>query len=354
MTRQTTDAEKGGEPADLGETTEYVLSSDTPTEEAAPEEKEDTGELLKIAEGPIPPVASAPAPGRPPVRKLSVLGDYRLVAKLGEGGMGAVYKARHISRPQEAALKVLSREKASQPGFVQRFQREGRLMARLVHPHIVRCYALGESHGFHYLAMEFLSGGSLQTWLDRSGKFSLGDALHIVLVCARALKFAHEQSLIHRDVKPDNLLLSAKGVVKLADLGLAKAADEDLDLTKTGIGIGTPLYAPPEQIRGAKNADARSDLYALGCVLYHFLTGRLPFEGSHFLAVIQAKEKGVFPPARRFNPEVSDKVETILIRLLARLPEQRYQSAAELIQDLERLGKARSSLSFLANKPSAE
>jgi serine/threonine protein kinase len=299
----------------------------------------------------VPAAAPTPSENRPSgVRKTSVLGDFRLVARLGEGGMGTVYRARQISRPRDVAVKVLSKELASKASFVQRFRREARLLTRLDHAHIIRCYAVGQSHGYYYLAMELAGGGSVQTWLERLGKLAFGDAIHIALACARALAHAHDLGMVHRDVKPDNLLLSSEGTVKLGDLGLAKAGDESVELTETGIGIGTPLYAPPEQSRDAKHADARSDLYALGGVLYHLLAGQPPFAGDNFLAVLRAKEKGVFTPLRRHRPELPREVEWIMTRLLARLPEQRYPSCHELIEDLQGRQWDNPELSFLARR----
>src|SRR5262249_24648356 len=158
----------------------------------------------------------------------------------------------------DVALKVLAKELAGRPGFVERFLREARLTARLDHPHIVRSLGTGASHGFHYLAVEYVGGGSVGGWLEKLGRFTIRDALHVALAVARALQYAHEQGLVHRDIKPDNLLLTTDGIVKVADFGLARG-EEDLNLTRTGVGIGTPLYAAPEQARDAKHADARSD-----------------------------------------------------------------------------------------------
>ncbi len=301
---------------------------------------------------PVPLAPTAPAGPKKPsgVQKTSVLGDFRLVARLGAGAMGTVYRARQISTPRDAAVKVLSRELAGRPDFVQRFRREARLMARLNHPHVVRCYAVGESHGFHYLALEYAGGGSVQSWLEKLGRFDLADALAVVVGCARGLQYAHEHRLVHRDIKPDNLLFSTEGVVKVADLGLARATDDELSLTRTGIAIGTPLYAPPEQCRDARQADARSDLYALGGVLYHLLAGRPPFEAGNFLELIKAKERGTFTPLRRQRPDVPETVERVVTRLLARLPEQRYPDCGELIDDLAWQGPVRAVPSFFSQQ----
>jgi serine/threonine-protein kinase len=303
------------------------------------------------------PASSGTAATGPPsskiLQKSGSLGDYRLLKKLGAGGMGTVYLAQQASLERTVALKVLSKELAAKPAFVQRFQREARLMARLDHPNILRCLDVGAVAGHHYLAMEYVDGGSLQDWLKKLTKIELGDALHVTLACARALQHAHDLNMIHRDVKPDNLLLTGKGVVKLADLGLAKASDDDLSLTRTGTGAGTPLYMAPEQARDAKNVDHRSDIYAIGCMLYCFLTGKLPFAGETLLEVIEAKTKGKFTPARRLNGDIPPRLDLILDKTLAPNPSHRYQSCAELVVDLEALELANDHLSFLGPAPAA-
>jgi serine/threonine-protein kinase len=291
---------------------------------------------------PLTPVA----PKKPAVQKTSVLGDFRLVARLGAGAMGTVYRARQISTPRDVAIKVLSRELASQPDFVQRFLREARLMARLNHPHILRCYAVGESHGFHYLALEYAGGGSVHTWLEQMGRFDIADALGIMLGCAQGLQYAHGRKLVHRDIKPDNLLFTTEGIIKVADLGLARSTHEDVTLTRTGMVLGSPMYAAPEQCRDARHADARSDLYSLGGVLYHMLAGRPPFTAKNAVELLGAKERGAFTPLRRHRPEVPETIERMITRLLARLPEQRYTDCTELIDDLTWQGPSREVPSF--------
>jgi serine/threonine-protein kinase len=300
------------------------------------------------ATNPTRQMADAPAaPARGPSQKITSLGDYKLVKRLGAGGMGSVYLARQISLDRDVALKVMSRELAAKPHFVERFYREARLMARLDHPNIVHCYGVGQDQGWHYLAMEYIDGGSLARWLKKSGQFSVGDALHVIIACATALQHAHEQQMIHRDVKPDNILISTRGLIKVADLGLAKALDEDLAVTKTGTGAGTPLYMAPEQGRDMKRVDHRSDIYALGCMLYCCLTGRPPYQGETTIEVIEAKEKGKFQPARRSNPSVPERLDLIIDKLLAPRPEHRYQSCAELNRDLSAFGLAGAALEFI-------
>jgi serine/threonine-protein kinase len=199
--------------------------------------------------------------------------------------------------------------------------------------------------------MEFVDGGSVGDWLKKLGKLSLGDSLHLTLACAHALQHAHELNLIHRDIKPDNILLTKKGVVKVADLGLAKAADDDLGLTKTGTGTGTPLYMAPEQARDSKHVDGRTDIYAMGVMLYVFLTGEMPFKGETLVEMIESKEKGKFSPSRKFCNEVPERLDLILDKMLVPKPEHRYQTCAEVILDLESLGMANDRLSFIEPPP---
>ncbi|MCU0703201.1 MAG: serine/threonine protein kinase [Fimbriiglobus sp.] len=267
---------------------------------------------------------------------LSVVGDYRLQSNLGEGAMGTVYRAERQSNGRVVALKVLSKAVATRPGFVQRFHREVRAMGRLTHPNIVRYLAAGEDGGRIYLAMELLEGGTVAARVRAAGRLSVTQAMAVGVATGRALEYAHQNQFVHRDVKPDNLLLTSQGVVKLADLGLAKATDDtDVSLTGTGTGVGTPEYAPVEQIRDAKRADTRSDLFALGGVLYFALTGVPPFPATNFLELLKLKENGAYPLASTKNREVPTVVDKMLGKLLARLPEHRYQSATEFLQDAE-------------------
>ena len=303
-------------------------------------------DVTQAPEGSEPATAASPS-------KASMLGDYRLIKKLGQGGMGTVYKAIHQSLDREVAIKVLSKELCGKPAFVHRFIREAKLMAKLDHPNILRCFDAGSANGLHYLAIEFVEGGSVEDQLKKLKKFSIGDSLRIILDCAAALDHAHQQNLIHRDIKPDNILLTKAGVVKVADLGLAKAIDDDLSLTKTGTGAGTPVYMAPEQARDAKHVDQRADIYALGVMLYVFITGEIPFKGETLVDLISAKEKGTFKRMRSMNSEVPERLDLIVDKLLAKEPKLRYETCAALYTDLEGLGLANESLSFLGAGNSA-
>ncbi|MAT15834.1 MAG: serine/threonine protein kinase [Planctomyces sp.] len=280
-------------------------------------------------------------------KKATQLGDFRLRKRLGKGGMGEVFLAQQVSLDRPVAIKTLSKELAKKPDFVERFLREARSMARLHHPNIVQVYAADSHKGINYVAIEYIDGCSMQNWMDQLKRLSVADSLHIVLVAAEALKQAHDLNMIHRDIKPDNMLVTARGIVKVADFGLAKAVDEDVSMTQSGTGLGTPLYMAPEQARNAKHVDLRTDIYALGCTLYYFLTGELPFKGKDTLELILAKEQGKFKSARQINPEVPSRLDLMIDKMLARDPKDRYPNCAELMQDLVSLGLHSPSLSFV-------
>lgn len=287
--------------------------------------------------------------GTPAKRKKTVqLGDFKLLKKLGQGGMGEVYLANQVSLDRQVALKILSKEMAKKPGFVERFVREARAMAKIDHPNAVKVYAADSDKGLNYVGIEYIDGQSMQDWVDQIGTLEVGDAINVILCCADALNHAHELNLIHRDIKPDNILVTKKGIVKVADFGLAKALDdEDMSMTQSGTGLGTPLYMPPEQARDAKNVDHRTDIYALGCTMYYFLTGKLPFEGDSVLKLIVAKEKGQYPAARSLNSKIPEKLSLMIDKMIQKEPKHRYASCAEIIRDLDQLGLENETLSFI-------
>ena len=246
------------------------------------------------------------------------LGDFELKKRLGKGGMGEVFLARQISLDRMVALKTLSKELAKKGDFVARFEREARSMAKIDHPNVVKIYAVDSFKGIHFAAIEYIDGKSVQNWLDHLGRLSIADAVYIAIVSAEALKHAHSQNMVHRDIKPDNILITQKGVVKVADFGLAKAMDEDVSMTQSGTGLGTPLYMAPEQARNAKHVDERVDIYALGATLYHLLTGKLPFMASTALELILAKEKGTYPTARSLRSEIPERLDLIIDKMMAK------------------------------------
>ena len=277
----------------------------------------------------------------------SQLGKYKLTKKLGQGGMGEVYLGEDTKLGRQAAIKVLSKALAGKEDFVTRFYKEARAMARVNHDNAVSVFDVDQDRGIHYVAMEFVDGKSMQKWMDTLGTLSIGDALHVTLRCAEALQFAHGQNLVHRDVKPDNIMLTSKGKVKVADFGLAKATDDDLSLTASGTGLGTPYYMAPEQARNAKHVDGRTDIYALGVTLYYFVTGKLPFTGTSTLEVIMAKEQGRFESARKLNPQVPDKLDLMIGKMIEKDLERRFKDCGEVIKMLAGLGLENPSLSFI-------
>jgi serine/threonine-protein kinase len=286
-----------------------------------------------------PDSASAvPRPPSDPLHEPRSLGEYRILRRLGEGGMGAVYLAYHEPEGKQVALKVLPDALASNQAYVERFYREARSGAALNHPNIVGCLDARQDRltGKHYLVLEFVDGFSALALLEKGSPLAIGDAVHIALDIARGLEHAHSRNIVHRDIKPDNILITRSGVAKLSDLGLAKRTDEISHLTATRQGFGTPHYMPYEQALNARSADARSDIYALGATLYHLVAGEVPFPGVNHLDVMDKKNVGTFPPASIHNPLVPPQLDQILDRMLAREPDNRYQSASELIVDLER------------------
>jgi serine/threonine-protein kinase len=283
---------------------------------------------------------SQPLPEMPGdlAHEVRTLGGYRILRRLGEGGMGAVYLAYHGDKDQQVAIKVLGDHLASNQGYVDRFYREAKSGALLNHPNIVRTLRVGQDQAtaLHYLVLEFVDGQTAQSLLDKQGRLALGDAVHIALDVARALEHAHSRNIVHRDIKPDNILITRSGVSKLVDLGLARRTDETSHLTAARQGFGTTYYMPYEQAVNARHADGRSDIYALGATLYHLVTGSVPFPGDNHLDVVEKKNQGVFTPASKLNAAVPPMLDHILSRMLAREPRNRYQTASELIVDLER------------------
>ena len=280
-------------------------------------------------------------------KSVTRLGDFELKKKLGKGGMGEVFLARQISLDRVVALKTLTKELSKKEDFVARFMREARSMAKLDHVNVVKVYAVDSYKGIHFVAIEYVDGKSVQDWLDKLGTFPVGDAVHIAMVSAEAMKEAHDLKMVHRDIKPDNILLTSKGVVKVADFGLAKVMDEDVSMTQSGTGLGTPLYMAPEQARSAKTVDQRSDIYALGATLYHMLTGALPYSGTSALELIMAKEAGKYETARKLRPEIPEKLDLIIDKMMAKDPKHRYSDCSQVVSDLAALGIHSPALSFV-------
>ena len=263
-------------------------------------------------------------------------GDYEILAELGAGGMGRVYRARDLTLERIVALKTLTPQFGSDSGFVQRFLKEARAAARLNHPNIVQIYDFGQDGETYYLAMEYVDGHSLGAYLKR-GHFSERDAILVIRHACRALAVAHVEGLVHRDIKPDNLMLTSKGEVKLVDLGIAKRVDEDQSLTQTGQAVGTPHYISPEQIRGSKDVDARADIYSLGATLYHLVTGHTPFKGTSGALVMSMHLVQPLADPRSYVPGLSDGLCRVIRKMMAKDRDERYPDVDALDRDLYRL-----------------
>ena len=268
-----------------------------------------------------------------------IIGGCRILFKLGGGGMGGVYKAHHVALDISVAIKILYAHLAEKdPVFIKRFIREARSAARLQHPNIVGVMNVGFEGGFHFLVMPFVGGGSAAALLGKRGRFSLEDTLNIAIQMAKALSVAEENNILHRDVKPANIILTEKGEAKLADLGLAKNYHDGSDshITQTGIACGTPLYFSPEQAKGAQDLDIRSDIYSLGITLYHLLEGIPPFVGESAYVIFQKHVHDPLPPFKNAR-DAPEAVFRLLKKMTAKKPPERFSSAAELLEVLETL-----------------
>jgi formylglycine-generating enzyme required for sulfatase activity len=275
-----------------------------------------------------------------------VWGDFALGELIGWGGMGAVYRGRQVSLDRAVAIKVLGKHLSENESFRRRFVLEARAVARLSSPHVVQIYSAGAHDGHHFFVMELVDGVDLAHKLREGFRPSNAAAFDLMLQAARGLAAAGKLGIVHRDIKPANMLITGEGVLKLSDFGLAKlvseergATDDEQRLTATGIIVGTAAYFSPEQGRGER-CDQRTDLYALGVVAYELLTGRLPFTAADTTSVIYQHVHEAPRPPRTHNPTVHPDFEAAVLRCLAKKPEARFQSAAELVQELERLAVA--------------
>jgi serine/threonine protein kinase len=268
-------------------------------------------------------------------KRLFTVGNYELVEKVAEGGMGAVYRARHKQTGQIVALKIMPPHMAANPVLLKRFEQEFRAASKLDHPNIVRAIDYGESGGSPFLAMEFVEGESLGKKLDREGAIPEDEAIRIIVQVAQGLHRAHKVGLVHRDVKPDNILLSPDGVAKLADLGLVKETETDLNLTKTGRGLGTPHFMAPEQFRNAKGVDSRCDIYSLGATLYQMVTGQLPFASCNGpLDAWMKKIHNELEQPRKLVPTLSERANWAILHALHINPEGRPATCREFVEEL--------------------
>ncbi|MFH0911487.1 MAG: serine/threonine-protein kinase [Planctomycetota bacterium] len=263
------------------------------------------------------------------------IGGYRIERKLGQGAMGTVYLARQLSLDRPVALKILDERFSRDSVYVERFEREALACARFVHFNVVQVYDFGHRERLYYIVSEYVDGATVQDLINKNGALSPERATEIVLQSACAIAAAQEADIIHRDVKPDNIMIARDGIVKVADFGLAKLTQEGASVTQTGV-IGTPFYMSPEQAQGG-TADSRSDIYSLGVTFFHMLTGQVPFIGENVLSVLLQHVSGERPDPTAINPAVPRIVSDVVLRMMAREPARRYAAPQELVRALEEL-----------------
>ena len=265
-----------------------------------------------------------------------MLGRYQIIEQLGEGGMATVYKGFDTTLHRNVAIKVIKAEMTGDINFRKRFEREARALAQLSHPHIVHINDYGDQGGMAFLVMDYLSGGTLKQKMGRPMPYQ--EAARLIIPIAQALGYAHQHKIIHRDVKPANVLMNESGIPMLTDFGIAKmfeATSETLDLTSSGMGVGTPAYMAPEQAGG--HFDHRADIYSLGIVFYELVTGRRPYDADTPLATLMKHATDPLPPPRNFVPSLPDAVEQVIYKALAKNPNDRFQNMEEFAHQLEML-----------------
>ncbi len=267
-----------------------------------------------------------------------MLNQYVLLSKIGAGGMGQVFKAQHRKMKRLAAIKLLPAALTKDEAAVKRFQREVEAAAKLSHPNIVQTHDADECRGIHYMVMECVDGQDLSALVKQNGPLPVDNAVDYILQAARGLAFAHAEGVVHRDIKPANLLLDNEGVVKILDMGLARIDDgntADHQLTNTGTVMGTVDYMPPEQANDTRRADARSDVYSLGCSLYRILTGESVFGGETVVQKIMAHMGDPIPSLLSKRPDCPAEIDRIFQKMLAKRPDDRYQQSRQVVAELE-------------------
>jgi len=262
-------------------------------------------------------------------------GHYVLVSQLGSGASGHVFKARHKNSARDVAIKVLAAEVAQDPTSVKRFRREVEAAGRLEHRHIVRAVDAGEFNGQHYLVMEYVDGADLASIVKSRGPLPVDEAVHCILQAAEGFRFAHEAGVVHRDVKPGNLLLDKNGTVRILDLGLVRFEGEGDGLTATQQVMGTVDYMSPEQSADTKRADARADIYSLGVTLWYLLTGRRMYDSKNMVERIMMHRSAPIPSLTSVRHEVPPALDAVFRRMVAKRPDDRYQTMAEVGRALQ-------------------
>ncbi len=260
---------------------------------------------------------------------------YKVLGKLGAGAMASVFKAKQLSLDRIVAIKVLPRKFTGNPQFIERFYAEGRAAAQLNHPNIVQAYDVGKAGDYHYFVMEYVEGTTVFDEIVKSKRYSEKDALVLISQVASALQHAHEKGLVHRDVKPKNIMITRDGTAKLADMGLARAiSDVEAAEAEKGKAFGTPYYISPEQIRGEINIGPPADIYSLGATFYHMVTGQVPFDGKNPSAVMHKHLKSELTPPDQVNQRLSAGTAEIIEMMMAKDPRKRYANCRDLLTDI--------------------
>ena len=261
-------------------------------------------------------------------------GRYELEQLVGTGGMSSVYRAHDTLLERRVALKILHDAYAEDDEYVERFRREARAVAQLAHPNIVTVIDRGEDDGRQFIVFEYVEGENLKELLMRTGPLPISRVVELALEMARALSFAHQLGLVHRDVKPQNVLLNGDGRAKMTDFGIARSLDVDRGVTDSGTILGTSFYIAPEQAKGER-IDAQTDIYSLGCVLFELLTARVPFEGESFVAVAMRHVNDPAPDVRELRTDVPPRLAALVARALEKDPAARFRTMQEVIVELE-------------------
>ena len=261
---------------------------------------------------------------------------YKVLGKLGSGAMAIVYKARQLSLDRTVAIKVLPKRFIQKADYVKRFYKEGKIAAKLNHNNIVQAIDVGEAGGLYYFVMEYVEGKTLYDDLSKGKIFSEAEAIEIIIQVANALQHAHTHGMIHRDVKPKNIMINTEGVVKLADMGLAReTSDIKTAESEKGKAFGTPYYIAPEQIRGEVNIDGQADIYSLGATFYHMVTGRVPFDGDKPSDVMRKHLKEPLVPPDHINTSLSAGTAEVIEIMMAKKRKSRYSKMEEILIDLK-------------------
>ena len=295
----------------------------------------EAAQTMAAPAGGVPTPSYYPPPGQP---RTEVIGDFEILDKIGQGGMGAVYRARQITLDRVVALKLLPEYFADDEDAVARFQREARVSAGLAHANLVHVFSSGVISGTHFIAMEFVEGENLRQRMKRE-RLSIPEALHICAEVARGLRCGWEKAhLIHRDIKPGNIFLSTRGEVKVGDLGIARSlSGASSRLTQTGSSLGTALYMSPEQVRGDKTFDFRADIYSLGCTLYEMLTGQPPYTAADSMSVMRLHLDAPLPAILKVLPGCPIPLARLVGRMLKKHARERHESYADLIAEIEQV-----------------